>query len=274
DRLQGVGRTVCLQCPYLHLSETLSAELCFTTERLLCNEGVRTCGTCMDLVINKVVQFQVMHVSDRNRAVEVLTCTSVSQAYFTVSGNRHAFPQLSVLPVVIKILHYFRKKLLFMLFFKLFPGKIYIIVRQVKRIHNVIFICSVEYRSCHVKSKCFCRKTQVNLKYLSDVHTGRHTKRVQHDIKRTSVWKERHILYREHTGNDTLVSVTSGHFISYRDLSLLGNVNAHCLVYTRRKFVSVFSCEYFGIYDNTIFTMRYFQRSISDFAGFLTEDRS
>ena len=73
----------------------------------------------------------------------------------------------------------------------------------------------------------------MDLQYLSDIHTGRYTQRIQHDIQRPSVWQERHILYRKHTGNDTLISVTSRHFISDRDLSLLCNVNAHCLVYTR-----------------------------------------
>src|SRR5699024_317325 len=38
DFLQGIRSTVCFKRPYLHLSETLSTELCFTTKRLLCNE--------------------------------------------------------------------------------------------------------------------------------------------------------------------------------------------------------------------------------------------
>ena len=36
DLLQSVGSTICLQRPNLHLSETLSTELSFTTQRLLC----------------------------------------------------------------------------------------------------------------------------------------------------------------------------------------------------------------------------------------------
>ena len=73
----------------------------------------------------------------------------------------------------------------------------------------------------------------MDLKHLSDVHTGRHTKRVQNDIQRTSVRQIRHIFYRKHTGNDTLVTMTSGHLVTDRDLSLLCNVNADCLIYSR-----------------------------------------
>ena len=39
--------TVCLKSPNLHLSETLSAELSFTTQRLLSNQRVWAGGTCI-----------------------------------------------------------------------------------------------------------------------------------------------------------------------------------------------------------------------------------
>ena len=114
----------------------------------------------------------------------------------------------------------------------------------------------------------------MDLKHLSDIHTGRYAQRIQHDIQRTAIWKEWHILYRKHTGNDTLVTMTSGHLVTNGNLSLLGNVDTHCLVHTWRKLVSVFSCKYFGVYNNTIFSVRYFQRSVSHFTGFLAKDRS
>ena len=112
----------------------------------------------------------------------------------------------------------------------------------------------------------------MNLEHLSDVHTGRHTQRVQYDIKRTSIWKEWHVFYRKYTGNDTLVTMTTSHLISYLDLSLLCDVNTHGFIHSRRKFISVFSRKYFCIYDNTKFTMRNTQRRISYFTCFFTED--
>ena len=70
-------------------------------------------------------------------------------------------------------------------------------------------------------------KTLSLIHILSDVHSGRYTQRIQHDIKRTSVWKEWHILNRKYTGNDTLVTMTSGHLITDRDLSLLSDVDTN-----------------------------------------------
>ena len=112
----------------------------------------------------------------------------------------------------------------------------------------------------------------MDLQHLSDVHTGRHTQRVQHDVQRTSVRQERHILYRKYTGNDTLVSVTTSHLIADRDFSLLCDVDADCLVYSRRKFVAVFTGKYFGVHDDTILTVRYLKGSITYLSCLLTED--
>ncbi len=44
------------------------------------------------------------------------------------------------------------------------------------------------------------------------------------------------------------------------------------LVYARRKLHRRFSCKYLGIYDNTIFTVRYLKGSISYFSCLLTKD--
>ena len=112
----------------------------------------------------------------------------------------------------------------------------------------------------------------MDLQDLTDVHTRRHTQRIQYDIQRTAIWQERHIFNRKDTGNHTLVTMTTGHLVTYRDLSLLCNVNSYGLIYTRCQLVTIFSCEDFCIYDNTIFTMRYFQGSITYFTCFFSED--
>ena len=49
----------------------------------------------------------------------------------------------------------------------------------------------------------------------------------------TSVWKEWHIFYRKYTGNNTLVTMTSGHLITNGNLSLLCDVDTYGLVNTR-----------------------------------------
>ena len=112
----------------------------------------------------------------------------------------------------------------------------------------------------------------MDLQDLSDIHSGRYTQRIQHDIKGTSVRKEWHILNWKYTGNDTLVTMTTSHLITNGDLSLLCNINTYCLIYSRAQLIAVLSCKYLGIYDNTIFTVRYFKGSITYLSCLLTED--
>ena len=145
---------------------------------------------------------------------------------------------------------------------------------KIQGIHNVDLVRPVEYRCGNIESQRLSGKAQMNFKYLSDVHTGRHTQRIQHDIQRPSVRQVRHILCRQHTGNNTLVTMTSGHLIPNGNLSLLGDIDTYCLINARRQFIAIFSCKYFGIHDDTIFTMRHLQGSVSYFAGFLTENRT
>ena len=40
----------------------------------------------MDLIINQMMEFQVVHVSDGYRAVKILTGTAITQAYFTITA--------------------------------------------------------------------------------------------------------------------------------------------------------------------------------------------
>ena len=114
----------------------------------------------------------------------------------------------------------------------------------------------------------------MNLQHLPDIHTGRHAQRVQHNIQRPAVRKKRHILYRKHTGNHTLVSMTSCHLITHRNFSLLGNINADCLVYAGRQLIPVFSGKHTGIYYDTIFTVRHFQGSIPYLSRLLAKNSS
>src|SRR5699024_586702 len=83
DFLQCISCAISFQSPYLHLSKTLSAELSFSTQRLLCYERVWTCRTCMDLIVYQMMQFQIMHESNGYRAVKFFSCTSVTQPYFS-----------------------------------------------------------------------------------------------------------------------------------------------------------------------------------------------
>ena len=160
-----------------------------------------------------------------------------------------------------------------MFLLKFTPLKIDIIISQIESVHNIIFICTVKHGSSHIETKSFCSKGQMDFQYLSNVHTGRHTERIEYDIQRPAIGQIGHIFHRQHSGNNTFISMTSRHLIAYRNLSLLGNINTHSLIYARRQFIPVFPRKHFCIHYNTIFTMRHFQGCIPHFTSLFSKDR-
>ena len=229
----------------------------------------------MDLVIYQMMQLQIVHVSNSYGAVKIFSGTAVAETHFTVAGNGNALPQRSVSLVLIKILHNVRRQDILVFraeLLKIFS--IYIIVRQLKGILDIFLVGAVEYRSGNIESQRLCRKTEMDLKHLSDIHTGGHAQRIQHDIQGTAVRQERHIFNRKHTGYDTLVSMTACHFVAYRNLTFLRNINTYRLVYAGSQLVAVLSCKHFGVNDNTIFSVRNLKRSVSYLSGLLAEDRT
>ena len=179
------------------------------------------------------MQLQVVHVSDGNRGIEILTGTTVAQSYLTVTGQGNTLPQCSVCLILIQIFVNFRKQFCLMFLGELIPLHIDIIICQIQSVHNVFFVCTVKDRSLNVEAQCLCSQGQMDFQDLSDIHTRRHTQRIQYDIQRTTVRQIRHILYRQYAGNNTLVTVTTSHLVTNGDLSLLCDIDANLLVYTR-----------------------------------------
>jgi len=75
--LQRVRRAVRLECPNLHLTETLATELGFTTQRLLRHERVRSGRARVHLVIHQVVQLKIVHVTYGDGALKLLACSTI-----------------------------------------------------------------------------------------------------------------------------------------------------------------------------------------------------
>src|SRR6202008_1233079 len=71
--LKNVCCTECFQCPNLHLTKTLTTELCFTTQRLLSNKRVRSDRTCVHLIVNKVSKFQHVNHPNSYRLIETMS---------------------------------------------------------------------------------------------------------------------------------------------------------------------------------------------------------
>ena len=75
--LQGVGCTIGFERPHFHFPEPLTTKLSFTTQWLLCNEGVRACRTSMNLIINQMVKFKHVNVTNGNTVIHRFTSTTI-----------------------------------------------------------------------------------------------------------------------------------------------------------------------------------------------------
>ena len=153
----------------------------------------------MNLIINQVMEFQVVHVPNRNRAVKLFAGTSVTQTYFTGTVDWNAFPLFTVIHMLFQIIIHFFRNTVLPDFCKLFPGFICVVIGQFQCLHDILFVGTVKYRRLNLKAEGFRRKTKMDFQNLSDIHTGRYTQRVQHDIQWSAIWQERHILHRQNT---------------------------------------------------------------------------
>src|SRR5216683_1973568 len=264
--LQGVGGAIRLQRPYLHLAESLAAELRLSAEWLLGDHGVRPGGASMDLVIDKVQQLEDVDVADRYRILERLAGTAVEQPGLTAGTN-----QLLAIPV--------RQ-------------------RAAEQAGDLLLARSVEDRRRHrstgdggVRASLaqpllplrvvavnlpagLSDPAKVRLEYLADVHTAGHTERVEHDVHRRAVLEERHVLDREDLGDDALVAVPPGQLVPIGDLALLRDVDPDQLVDPRGQLVAVLPGEHADPDDLAGFTVRHLERGVSDLARLLSEDRA
>ena len=53
-----------------------------------------------EYLVNQMMKLQIMHVSDCNRRIKILTGTSVSSTNLTVASDRNILPELSVLKII------------------------------------------------------------------------------------------------------------------------------------------------------------------------------
>ncbi|MNV66773.1 hypothetical protein D3C71_1595450 [compost metagenome] len=128
--LKGISGTISFKRPYLHLTETLSTKLSFTTQRLLRNKRVRTRGTSMDLIVNHVSEFDHVHDTNSDFTFEFVTRTTIIQHSLTVTLHT-----------------------------RFFHG-----------VEYVILFGAIKYWSCYVDTQVHSRHTQMDFKHLSDVH--------------------------------------------------------------------------------------------------------
>src|SRR5581483_4141221 len=262
--LQGVGGTVCLQRPHLHLAEALAAELRLTAQRLLGDHRVRPGRPSVDLVVDQVQQLEDVHVADRDRVLERLAGPAVEQPRLAVDPD-HA-------------------------------GAVPVRRRAAEQAGDLLLARAVEdggrdagaragmVGAYRVQPALPClvfavdlpaglgHPAEVRFEHLADVHPARHAERVQHDVHRRAVLEERHVLHRQDLRDDALVAVAAGQLVAVGDLALLGHVDADQLVDAGRQLVAVFPCEDPYADDLALFAVRDLEGGVADFPGLLPED--
>src|SRR6185369_12008930 len=82
------------------------------------------------------------------------------------------------------------------------------------------------------------------LEDLSDVHTRGYAERIENDLDRGSIRQIRHVLFRKNTCDHTLVTVTSGHFIADRKLTLHRDKDLDHLDNARWQLITLFQLCY------------------------------
>ena len=90
----------------------------------------------MDLVVNQVMQFEVVHITDCHRVFKRFTSTSVEEldlsVNLTIAVDKAVFAE---------------------------------------ELSDVLFICAVKDGGADLDAKHICHKTEVDFQHLTDVHT-------------------------------------------------------------------------------------------------------
>ena len=111
---------------------------------------------------------------------------------------------------------------------------------------------TVEYWRRELEAKDFACPSEDCLVDLAEVHTRRHAERVQHDVDRSPILEEWHVLRSHNVRDDTLVTVTTCHLVAYPDLTLLGNEYFGQLNDARRQFVADSRIECLPLLDSLV----------------------
>ena len=94
-----------------------------------------------------------------------------------------------------------------------------------------------------------CGPAKVRLQNLTDVHTGRHAQRIEHNLHRGSIGQVRHILFRQDARDHALVAVAAGHLVAHTQLALHGHVDLDQLDHARRQLIALLQLGNFFICD-------------------------
>src|SRR4051812_18971066 len=250
ELLQRVGRAVGFHGPHFHFAETLAAELRFTAEGLLRDEGVRTDRTSVDFVVHQVVELQDVHDADRHVLLERLTRAAVEQDRLSAGRTIGELERALDRKLLGAVEHRRAEEQA-----ALELGREAHDVRVVHALHELLEVlvgfvgfddaladlvgAPPGFESAReLAAELASTPTEVRLEDLTDVHAARNAERVQHDVHRSAVFEVRHVLLRQDPAHDTLVAVTTGHLVADLELATDGDVDLHHLDHAGRELVA------------------------------------
>ena len=218
----------------------------------------------MDLIVDQVMQLEVVHITNSNAVIKLFTGTAI------VNGSLAVTIQLDLGEVddVALLAHDLGE-------LGGICGSILAVPHLaggIKSIADVVLAGRIKDRGHDLDAAGLGSVAEVDFQHLTDVHTGRHAQRVQHDVQRSAVGQVGHILLRQDAGNDTLVTVTACHLIADADLTLLSDIAADDLTHTGLQLVAVFRGKDLDIHNDAVCAVGHTQRGVAHLAGLLTED--
>src|SRR5574344_990970 len=113
------------------------------------------------------------------------------------------------------------------------------------------FLADIRIFVVNLKAQSHSSPAQMYFQNLSNIHTARYAQRIQYDLYRFAIRQERHILTRQNTGYNALVTMTTGHLIAFGNLTFLYNMNSNLLIYSRWQIIAIFPGKYFSTNNNT-----------------------
>src|SRR5882762_6038924 len=114
---------------------------------------------------------------------------------------------------------------------------------------NRIFAVVLRQQLGNLLAEFVRRPSQVRFQKLTDVHTGRHTQRIQNNLCRSSIRHVRHVFFRQNARDHALVAVASGHLVADAQLALHGDVYLHQLDHAWRQFVTLLQLVFLLVDD-------------------------
>ena len=196
-----------------------------------------------------MVQLEHVHVTDRHRALELLTGATILQHDLTTfrqtSQLQHALDLLFTCTVEYGGC---KRHALLQIGSQLNDldigkgGDIFLLAGAVvDLVDELAYFLDLSVRFEHgtnFQAQALGSPTQMRFKNLAHVHARRYAQRVQHDVHRRTVRHEWHVFHRNDLGDHTLVAVTTGHLVARLQAPFHGHVDLDHLLYAGRQFIT------------------------------------